>query len=137
MSNKLFDGWTWSRNLPVPFDNVDSTVRTDIKSVYNKTRNAKSTLHSSVLSGILAYMELEADPTSAKGAIGTQGDLTIAEYPSHRVGETHVVVFNRNNGKFNACVRDTAGTTTNYVLKSDGNSGALSALSEVMTDTGS
>jgi len=124
MSSKLFDGWTWSRNLPAPFDNVNSTVRTDIKSVYNKTRNAKSTLHSSVLSGILAYMELEADPTSAKGAIGTQGDLTIAEYPSHRVGETHVVVFNRNNGKFNVCVRDTAGSTTNYVQKSDGNSGA-------------
>ena len=33
-------------------------------------------------------------------------------------------MFNRNNGKFNACVRDTAGSTTNYVLKSDGNSGA-------------
>ena len=71
-----------------------------------------------------AYMNLEINPTSAKGAIGTQTEKIIAEYPSHRVGETHVTVFNRNNGKFMCAVMDSSGMNTNYVLKEDGNSGS-------------
>ena len=124
MSSKLFDAWTWSRKLPEPFESIGSTPRNDIQSKYNKTRAAKSTLHSSTLSGIFAYMDLEIDPTTAKGAIGTQTDKIIAEYPSHRVGETHVTVFNRNNGKFMCAVMDSSGMNTNYVLKEDGSSGA-------------
>ena len=124
MSSKLFDAWTWSRKLPEPFESIGSTPRNDIQSKYNKTRAAKSTLHSSTLSGIFAYMDLEIDPTSAKGAIGTQTEKIIAEYPSHRVGETHVTVFNRNNGKFMCAVMDSSGMNTNYVLKEDGNSGS-------------
>ena len=124
MSNKLFENWTWSRKNPEPFEAIGSTPRSDIQSKYNKTKAAKSTLHSSTLSGIFAYMDLEIDPTTAKGAIGTQTDKIIAEYPSHRAGETHVTVFNRNNGKFMCAVMDSSGTTTPYVLKEDGNSGA-------------
>ena len=124
MSNKLFDAWTWSRKLPEPFESIGSTPRNDIQSKYNKTRAAKSTLHASTMSGIFAYMDLEIDPTTAKGAIGTQTDKIIAEYPSHRVGETHVTVFNRNNGKFMCAVMDSSGMNTNYVLKEDGNSGS-------------
>ena len=124
MSNKLFENWTWSRKNPEPFEAIGSTQRSDIQSKYNKTKAAKSTLHSSTLSGIFAYMDLEIDPTTAKGAIGTQTDKIIAEYPSHRAGETHVTVFNRNNGKFMCAVMDSSGTTTPYVLKEDGNSGA-------------
>lgn len=124
MSNKLFDTWTWSRKNPEPFEAIGRTQRTDVQSKYNKARPAKSTLHSSTLSGILAYMALEIDPTTAKGAIGTQKELIIAEYSSHRAGETHLTVFNRNSGKFMCAVMDTVGTRTNYVLKEDGNSGA-------------
>jgi len=124
MASKLFDNWTWSRKNPVPFDTIGNTPRSNIQSKYNKTRAAKSTLHSATLSGILAYMDLEIDPTTAKGAIGTQVEKIIAEYPSHRPGETHLVVFNRNTGKFLSSVMDSAGTSTNYVLKEDGNSGS-------------
>ena len=124
MSNKLFDSWTWSRKNPEPFEAIGSTPRSDIQSKYNKTKAAKSTLHSSTLSGIFAYMDLEIDPTAAKGAIGTQGDMIIAEYPSHRAGETHLTIFNRNTGKFICSVMNESGTSTSYVLKEDGNSGS-------------
>ena len=124
MSSKLFDRWTWSRKLPEPFDDTTVTVRTDIKSRYNTARTAKSTLHSAVLSAIFAYMELEINPSTAKGALGTQGEMIIAEYPSHRPGETHVTVFNKMTGKFIASVMDGSGSQTNYVLKENGNSGS-------------
>lgn len=124
MSNKLFENWTWSRKNPEPFEAIGSTPRSDIQSKYNKTRAAKSTLHSPTLSGIFAYMDLEIDPTTAKGAIGTQGDMIIAEYPSHRAGETHLTVFNRNTGKFICSAMTGSGTSTSYVLKEDGNSGS-------------
>ncbi len=121
-ATKLFDKWTWSRKLPTPFDTVTNNVRTDISSIHNKTRTTKSTLHSATLSAILAYMELEASPTTAKGAIGTQNDFIIGEYPSHNVGETHIVVFNKNNGKFTAGVFTSNSTPSIYSLKEDGNS---------------
>ena len=57
MSNKLFENWTWSRKNPEPFEAIGSTPRSDIQSKYNKTKAAKSTLHSSTLSGIFAYMD--------------------------------------------------------------------------------
>ena len=124
MSNKLFENWTWSRKNPEPFEAIGSTPRSDIQSKYNKTRAAKSTLHSPTLSGIFAYMDLEIDPTTAKGAIGTQGDMIIAEYPSHRAGETHLTIFNRKNGKFICSVMAGGGSSASYVLKEDGNSGS-------------
>lgn len=124
MSNKLFENWTWSRKNPEPFEAIGKKQRTDVHSKYNKTKASQSTLHSSTLSGIFAYMDLEIDPTTAKGAIGTQGDMIIAEYPSHRAGETHLTVFNRNTGKFICSVMNGSGTSTSYVLKEDGNSGS-------------
>jgi len=122
-TNKLFDRWTWSYPIPKPFDDIE-TVRTDIKSGHNTSRTAKSTLHGATLSGILAYMELEADPSVAKGAVGTQNDMVIAEYPSHRPGETHTVVFNRKSGKFIAGVFDSSGNVGNYTLTETGNTGS-------------
>ena len=122
-TNKLFERWTWSYPIPKPFDDIE-TVRTDIKSCHNTSRTAKSTLHGATLSGILAYMELEADPSAAKGAIGTQNDMVIAEYPSHRPGETHTVVFNRKSGKFIAGVFDSSGNMGNYTLTETGNTGS-------------
>ena len=122
-ANKLFDRWTWSYPIPKPFDDIE-TVRTDIKSCHNTSRTAKSTLHGATLSGIMAYMELEAEPSAAKGAVGTQNDMVIAEYPSHRPGETHTVVFNRKSGKFIASSFDGSGNMSNYTLTENGNSGA-------------
>ena len=122
-TNKLFERWTWSYPIPKPFDDIE-TVRTDIKSCHNSSRTAKSTLHGATLSGILAYMELEADPSAAKGAVGTQNDMVIAEYPSHRPGETHTVVFNRKSGKFIAGVFDSSGNMGNYTLTETGNTGS-------------
>ena len=122
-TNKLFERWTWSYPIPQPFDDIE-TVRTDIKSCHNTSRTAKSTLHGATLSGILAYMELEANPTVAKGAVGTQNDMVIAEYPSHRPGETHTVVFNRKSGKFIAGVFDSSGNMGNYTLTETGNTGS-------------
>lgn len=122
-TNKLFERWTWSYPIPKPFDDIE-TVRTDIKSCHNTSRTAKSTLHGATLSGILAYMELEADPSAAKGAVGTQNDMVIAEYPSHRPGETHTVVFNRKSGKFIAGVFDSSGNMGNYTLTETGNTGS-------------
>jgi len=122
-TNKLFERWTWSYPIPKPFDDIE-TVRTDIKSCHNTSRTAKSTLHGATLNGILAYMELEADPSAAKGAVGTQNDMVIAEYPSHRPGETHTVVFNRKSGKFIAGVFDSSGNMGNYTLTETGNTGS-------------
>ena len=122
-TNKLFERWTWSYPIPKPFDDIE-TVRTDIKSCHNTSRTAKSTLHGTTLSGIMAYMELEADPSAAKGAVGTQNDMVIAEYPSHRPGETHTVVFNRKSGKFIAGVFDSSGNMGNYTLTETGNTGS-------------
>lgn len=134
MSNfKIVDNWTFNRKLPKPFD--DYTDDPSFKEVYSKyctQPRKKSTLHAASLQAILSYMELET-PSGSKtpeelGAIGSQSNnLTIAEYPS-RTGELHVVVFNRNNGKFNAgCYSvpaDPESTPEKYIMKEDKNSGA-------------
>ena len=125
---KLFDFWTWKRELPKPFDDI-VTKYTEIRSKYSPP-SAASTLHASTLRAILAYMALDhADewPGKAKplGAVGTQADnFVIAEYPS-RTGSTHVVVFNSTNGKFTAAkMSDPSDPPRNYVLKESGDSGA-------------
>lgn len=125
---KLFDFWTWKRELPKPFDDI-VTKYTEIRSKYSPP-SAASTLHASTLRAILAYMALvHADewPGKAKplGAVGTQADnFVTAEYPS-RTGSTHVVVFNSTNGKFTAAkMSDPSDPPRNYVLKESGDSGA-------------
>lgn len=125
---KLFDFWTWKRELPKPFDDI-VTKYTEIRSKYSPP-SAASTLHASTLRAILAYMALDhADEWPGKdkplGAVGTQADnFVIAEYPS-RTGSTHVVVFNNTNGKFTAAkMSDPGDPPRNYVLKESGDSGA-------------
>lgn len=125
---KLFDFWTWKRELPKPFDDI-VTKYTEIRSKYSPP-SAASTLHASTLRAILAYMALDhTDEWPGKekplGAVGTQADnFVIAEYPS-RTGSTHVVVFNNTNGKFTAAkMSDPSDPPRNYVLKESGDSGA-------------
>lgn len=125
---KLFDFWTWKRELPKPFDDI-VTKYTEIRSKYSPP-SAASTLHASTLRAILAYMALDhTDEWPGKekplGAVGTQADnFVIAEYSS-RTGSTHVVVFNNTNGKFTAAkMSDPSDPPRNYVLKESGDSGA-------------
>lgn len=128
--NKLFDHWTWKRTPPEPFNDSDLEVRrSDVHSKFSPPRTT-STIHAATLSGILAYMRLDHESDLAgkeeiKGGIGTQSEnLIIAEYPSH-TGETHIVVFNSNTGKFMAAkMSDANDMPKPYVLKETGNSGA-------------
>lgn len=88
---QLFANWTWKIGLPEPFDKVASNVSTDHYSSYCTVATKKATLHSSLLSAILAYMEMDTSLTpgsSSESAIGTQGDKIVAEYQS-RTGEIH------------------------------------------------
>ena len=92
---QLFANWTWKISLPEPFDK-SANVSTDHYSGYCIVTAKKSTLHSSLLSAVLAYMEMDTSLTpgsSSESAIGTQGDKVVAEYQS-RTGEIHVVVIN-------------------------------------------
>ncbi len=98
----LFANWTWKRSLPEPFDKVSGTTSTTHYSTYCIVSTKKSTLHPAFLSALLAYMDMDTTLTPASTsecAIGTQDDKIVAEYKS-RTGETHVVVFNKKNGKF-------------------------------------
>lgn len=99
---QLFANWTWKISLPEPFDK-SANVSTDHYSTYCNVATKKSTLHSPLLSAVIAYMEMDTTLTpgsSSESAIGTQGDKVVAEY-QNRTGEIHVVVFNKKNGKFN------------------------------------
>lgn len=123
---QLFANWTWKVGLPEPFDKIASNVSTGHYSGYCTVATKKSTLHSSLLSAVLAYMEMDTSLTpgsSSESAIGTQGDKIVAEYQS-RTGEIHVVVFNKKNGKFNVGRFDSVGASPKvYTLKDGGNLG--------------
>lgn len=123
----LFANWTWKLSLPEPFDKVSSTTSTDHYSTYCSGSSKKSTLHSSALSAILAYMEMDTTLTPAgasESAIGSQGsDKIVAEYAS-RTGEIHAVQFNRKNGKFSVGrFEDVTSSPKIYTLKAGGQTG--------------
>ncbi|MDR2696260.1 MAG: ATPase [Deltaproteobacteria bacterium] len=122
---KLFEGWSFKRKLHEPFNapSVSKDTTDDAcMSMYNKVTTKKSTLHAPTLCGILAYMGLELGETA--GAIGTQGNMVVAEYPSH-TGKTQVAVFNQTTGKFIAGnFATSADAPAPYILKTDKDSGA-------------
>lgn len=128
---KLFQNWTWGRDLPAPFDDPGiEKVRTDVSSKYNSMTTVKSTLHAATLRGILAYLALDTTVGTpgpgVHGAIGSQNEeVIVAEYPSHS-GQIHAVTFNQNTGKFAAgCFEDPAATSPEvYTLKETEQSGA-------------
>ena len=123
---QLFAPWTWKVGLPEPFDKVTSNTSTDHYSIYCTMPTKKATLHSALLSAILAYMEMDTSLTpgsSSESAIGTQGDKIMTEYQS-RTREIHVVQFNKKNGKFNVGRFDSTSSAPKvYSLKAGGNSG--------------
>ena len=127
-TNKLFGSWTWTRKFPEPFnDPAIEKDSTDHVSSYNQVSAKKSTLHCATLCGILAYMELEEATVAGStevGAIGTQGDMLIAEYPS-RTGMIQAVVFNKLTGRFSAGKFTAPGDAPQqYILKGDKDSGS-------------
>ena len=127
-TNKLFGSWTWTRKFPEPFnDPAIEKDSTDHVSSYNQVSAKKSTLHCAPLCGILAYMELEEATVAGStevGAIGTQGDMLIAEYPS-RTGMIQAVVFNKLTGRFSAGKFTAPGDAPQqYILKGDKDSGS-------------
>lgn len=124
---QLFSPWTWKSTLPEPFDKVSNTISTAHYSTYCNASAKKSTLHSSTLSAILAYMEMDTSLTpsgASESAIGTQGsDKISAEYAS-RTGEIHAVYFNRKTGKFSVGrFEDTTSSPKVYSIKSGGQTG--------------
>ena len=127
---KLFDSYTFKRNLPKPFNDSSISQRSSEEahmSRYNQTTTKVSTLHAATLCGIMAYIALDIAAeigTEAKGAIGSQGDKIVAEYPSH-TGKTHAVVFNNTTGKFIVGkFSDPNDSPEAYMLKNDKDSGA-------------
>lgn len=122
----LFSTWTWKLSLPAPFDTITDTISKTHYSKYSSTASPKSTLHSSILSAVLAYMDIDTTLTPAPtslSAVGTQDDLNVAEYQS-RTGEIHVVVHNKKNGKLNvARFADETSVGQVYSLKDRGNTG--------------
>jgi len=123
--SKLFEAWSFKRKLHEPFNDPSvSRETTDdaAMSKYNKMATKRATLHAPTLCGILAYMDMELGGT--KGAIGTQGSMVVAEYPSN-TGKTQVSVFNQTTGKFTAGIFATPTDAPEpYILKADKASGA-------------
>ena len=123
---QLFANWTWKMNLPAPFDTVADVVSKTFYSKYCTVVTKKATLHSPILSAVLAYLDMDTsfNPAStSECAIGTQGDKIISEYQS-RTTEIHAVVFNKKNGKFNVGrYADATSSPKVYSLKDGGNTG--------------
>ena len=138
-TNKLFGSWTWTRKFPEPFNGpAIEKDSTDHVSSYNQVSAKKSTLHCATLCGILAYMELEEATVAGStevGAIGTQGDMLIAEYPS-RTGMIQAVVFNKLTGRFSAGKFTAPGDAPQqYILKGDKDSGSAHSNVSVLSKT--
>ena len=136
----LFANWTWKRSLPEPFDKTSGTISTTHYSTYCIVSTKKATLPPAFLSALLAYMDMDTTLTPASTsecAIGTQDEKIVAEYKS-RTGETHVVVFNKKNGKFNVGrFDDPTSTSKVYTVKESGNTGTalfFALIPEAMTD---
>ena len=126
MATPLFAAWTWKISQPAPFNTITDNVSKTHCSVHNTQSPRKSTLHGPVLSAILAYMDMDTSLTptpTAEHALGTQGDMTVAEYHS-RTKEIHTVSFNKKNGKFN-CNRYDSVTSSpkGYTIKESENTG--------------
>jgi len=121
---KLFDGWTFARGLPKPFD--DASVSKTSTTVFSKfsVGASKSTLHAATLRAIIAYADLELG--RCEGAVGYQKDVySVSEYRSQKGGQTHVIVYNKNSGVFKCGIfEDGNSIPKSYVLKDSKETGA-------------
>lgn len=140
MATPLFANWTWKLSQPAPFNTITDNVSKTHCSVHNAQSPRKSTLHGPALSAILAYMDMDTSLTptpTAEHALGTQSDLTVAEYHS-RTKEIHTVCFNKKNGKFNCSRYDSiTGSPKAYSIKESESTGTalfFTLIPEALTD---
>ena len=122
--SKLFDNWTWKRNLPKPFDNL-SAKQIVACSKYNETGKTETTLHAPTLSALLAYASIAEKGEG--GATGKNGNTFVTEYPSHR-NELHVCVYDKTTGRFTAGIFKDISSNEPYELKSNGSGQSGAAL---------
>ena len=127
---KLFDNWTFSLQLPEPFDDPSySGQKAIVFSRFNTVSTAKkATLHAPTLRAVLAYAKLAnmaegGGCTDGLGAVGFQGStFHVSEYVS--ADKTDTVVFNANNGKFYAARFENGQIVPKaYTLAPNGSSG--------------
>jgi len=115
---KLFDGWTFARALPEPFNYGSvSKTSTTVFSKFSVGASPKSTLHAATLRAIIAYADVELG--RCEGAVGYQIDLYgISEYRSQKGGQTHVIIYNKISGGFKGGIFEDGNSIPKaYVLK--------------------
>ena len=122
MANQL---WEYARLITQNFKSVMDAISAQktafelMLQTFNKTTSINNLSFSDVM---VVYKH--SDGNTAKGAIGSQGEFLIAEYPSH-TGVTHAAVFNQNSGLLIAGkFTSPDDSPENYTLKEDKDSGS-------------
>ena len=120
MSSYVTNLFSFSRNLPPPYDKLTSK-KVSVASKYGDGKEA--TLSASVIKAVHAICGCM---NGNDGAVGTQDNKSMAEYKSSvNTDAYHLVVYNKDSGTIMASVYDkNTETVENYVLNAAGRDGA-------------
>ena len=120
MSSYVTNLFSFSRNLPPPYDKLTSK-KVSVASKYGDGKEA--TLSASVIKAVHAVCGCM---NGNDGAVGTQDNKSMAEYKSSVNADAyHLVVYNKDSGTIMASVYDkNTETVENYVLNAAGRDGA-------------
>lgn len=120
MSSYVTNLFSFSRNLPPPYDKLTSK-KVSVASKYGDGKEA--TLSASVIKAVHAICGCM---NGNDGAVGTQDSKSMAEYKSSVNADAyHLVVYNKDSGTIMASVYDkNTETVENYVLNAAGRDGA-------------
>ena len=120
MSSYVTNLFSFSRNLPPPYDKLTSK-KVSVASKYGDGKEA--TLSASVIKAVHAICGCM---NGNDGAVGTQDNKSMAEYKSSVNADAyHLVVYNKDSGTIMASVYDkNTETVENYVLNAAGRDGA-------------
>ena len=120
MSSYVTNLFSFSRNLPPPYDKLTSK-KVSVASKYGDGKEA--TLSASVIKAVHAICGCM---NGNDGAVGTQDNKSMAEYKSSVNADAyHLVVYNKDSGTIRASVYDkNTETVENYVLNAAGRDGA-------------
>ena len=120
MSSYVTNLFSFSRNLPPPYDKLTSK-KVSVASKYGDGKEA--TLSASVIKAVHAICGCM---NGNDGAVGTQDNKSMAEYKSSVNADAyHLVVYNKDAGTIMASVYDkNTETVENYVLNAAGRDGA-------------
>ena len=112
MSSYVTNLFSFSRNLPPPYDKLTSK-KVSVASKYGDGKEA--TLSASVIKAVHAICGCM---NGNDGAVGTQDNKSMAEYKSSVNADAyHLVVYNKDSGTIMASVYDkNTETVENYVL---------------------